>query len=145
VKPDVAQCARGHLRFGWWSLLVFLTLGLVLEALHSLKAGFYLDADQETRRLMWTLAHAHGALLALINLGLASLLRVAPSWPARSRVLASRSLYAASILLPCGFALGGAWVNGGDPGLGVLLVPAGGLLLVLAVGLAAKATRYVGG
>ena len=25
--------ARRHLRFGWWSLLLFATLGLVLESL----------------------------------------------------------------------------------------------------------------
>ena len=27
--------ARRHLRFGWWSLLVFATLGLLLETLHT--------------------------------------------------------------------------------------------------------------
>ncbi len=26
--------SRRHLRFGWWSLLVFLTLGIALESLH---------------------------------------------------------------------------------------------------------------
>ena len=54
--------ARLHLRFGWWSLLVFMTLGLMLEALHAFKMGVYLDVSSETRRLLWTLAHAHGAL-----------------------------------------------------------------------------------
>ena len=58
---------RRHLRFGWWSLLGFLCLGFMLELLHGFKAGFYLDVSNETRRLMWTLAHAHGALLGLAS------------------------------------------------------------------------------
>ena len=37
------------------------------------------------------------------------------------------------MLLPTGFFLGGIFIYGGDPGLGVLLVPIGGLLLVVAV------------
>ena len=60
-----------HLRVGWWSMLVFLTLGVVLEALHAFKAGFYLDVSQETRRLMWTLAHAHGTLFGLVHIAFA--------------------------------------------------------------------------
>ena len=55
-----ATYLRRHLRFGWWSLLCFLTLGIVLESLHGFKVGWYLDAAHSTRRLMWTLAHAHG-------------------------------------------------------------------------------------
>ena len=57
-----------HLRFGWWLLLVSLSLGLVLEALHGFKLGWYLDVTNETRQLMLTLAHAHGTLLALVNI-----------------------------------------------------------------------------
>ncbi len=142
---DSSDCARNHLRFGWWSLLVFLTVGLILEGLHSFKVGLYLDADHQTRRLMWTLAHAHGTLLSLINLAFAGMVRAIPAWPARRRALASRCLYGASLLLPGGFLLGGAWVHGGDPGLGVLLVPVGGLLLLLSVLLTALGTRHWGG
>ena len=58
---------RRHLRFGWWTLLLFLSLGLVLEALHAFKASGYLSVAHETRRLMWTLAHAHGTLLGIID------------------------------------------------------------------------------
>lgn len=57
-----------NLRFGWWSLLVFLSLGGVLETLHGFKVGWYVDVGNETRRLMFTLAHAHGTLLALVNI-----------------------------------------------------------------------------
>jgi hypothetical protein len=62
------QLADRNLRFGWWSLLVFLSLGAVLEALHGFKIGWYVDVGNETRRLMFTLAQAHGTLLALVNI-----------------------------------------------------------------------------
>ena len=69
---------RRHLRFGWWALFVFLLLGATLETLHGFKAGFYLDVSNETRRLMWTLAHAHGALLGIVNVAAGLSLRALP-------------------------------------------------------------------
>lgn len=136
---DPALLTRRHLRFGWWALLIFLTLGLALEALHALKAGFYLSVGNETRRLMWTLAHAHGTLLALVNLGFAATVRLLPEWPARGRSFASVCLRAATLLIPAGFFLGGAVIYSGDPGLGIVLLPIGGLLLLAAVFLTARA------
>lgn len=124
--------ASQHLRFGWWALLGFLSLGIVLEALHGLKVGFYLDVSNETRRLLWTLAHAHGVLLALVNLALAVCLK-SFALPAQELTTASRCLLAASLLLPGGFFLGGLVIFGGDPGPGIVLVPLGGLLLLFAV------------
>ena len=129
---------RLHLRFGWWALLVFLSAGAALESLHGFKVGFYLDASNETRRLTWTLAHAHGTLLSILNLVFAATLRAVPAWSGASRLVASRCLVASTILLPLGFALGGAFVHGGDPGLGILLVPPGALLLFVAVLLTAR-------
>ena len=64
-----------HLRFGWRSLFVFLALGFILEVLHGFKLGWYLDVGAEMRRLMFTLAHAHGTLLALVNLAAGLTLR----------------------------------------------------------------------
>lgn len=126
-----------HLRFGWWSLLAFLTLGVALEALHGFKIGWYLDVSNETRRLMWTLAHAHGTLLALVHIafGLTARATAGPAWPR----YASPCLTGATILLPGGFFLGGVYVYDGDPGLGILLVPVGALLLFAAVGSTARA------
>src|SRR5882672_7973847 len=49
--------ARRHLRLGWWSIFVFAGLGLLLESFHGFKLGAYLDVSNETRRLMWRLAH----------------------------------------------------------------------------------------
>ena len=50
-----------------------------------------------------------------------------------SQRLVSTSLYAASVLLPGGFFLGGVVFYAGDPGVGVLLVPAGAALLLFAI------------
>lgn len=137
---SVRATAARHLRFGWWSLLAFLTLGLVLESLHGLKLDLYLAVGNETRRLLWTLGHAHGALLAILNVvfGLAARDRDAMEWSSDRFALASRCLFAASVLLPGGFLLGGFGVQGGDPGLGVLLAPPGAVLLFVAVFLAAR-------
>lgn len=128
-----------HVRFGWWSLLVFLVLGIALESLHALKLELYLGAGSETRRLLWTLAHAHGTLLSILNLVFALLLGGMQGEPARL-ALASRCFLGATLLLPGGFFLGGLGFHEGDPGLGVLLVPAGGVLLVAAVWLCARAS-----
>ena len=125
--------AAKHLRHGWLCLLVFLAAGLALEAMHGLKVASYLDLDHAVRRHMWTLAHAHGALLGLVHLGLAATLSAAPRLAARPHArVASLSLDLASVLLPLGFFLGGLQHYAGDPGLGVLLVPPGGLALVTA-------------
>jgi hypothetical protein len=127
-----------HLRFGWWSLLVFGVLGLVLESLHGFKVRAYLDVTNETRRLMWTLAHAHGTLLGLVHLAFAASLPFLRLETGRLR-LASTSLVGASFLLPGGFFLGGIRFYEGDPGLGIILVPIGAALLLLTAGLAAVA------
>ena len=140
--PTTALLIRRHLRFGWWTLLIFLSGGLALEALHGLKVGAYLNVSNETRRLMWTLAHAHGTLLGLVNLGFAATVRVLPSWPESNKRFASASLLGATVLMPAGFFLGGVFIYAGDPGLGILLVPVGGLLLFAAVLLTAVALKY---
>jgi len=56
LPPSNASVIRRHLYFGWWTPLIFLTVGLALEALHAFKVGAYLKVSHETRRLMWTLA-----------------------------------------------------------------------------------------
>jgi hypothetical protein len=125
--------ARRHLRFGWWSLLVFATLGLTLEALHGFKVRAYLDTSNETRRLMWTLAHAHGTLLAVVHVLFGLSVATFPEFRARSLRAVSAALLAASVLLPGGFFLGGIVFYAGDPGPGVLLVPIGAALLLVAI------------
>jgi len=133
--PDYS---RRHLRFGWWSLLVFATLGLVLETLHGFKVRAYLDVSNDTRRLMWTLAHAHGTLLALIHVVFGLTIRSGLDIAAANQRLVSNALMAASVLLPGGFFLGGVVFYSGDPGLGVLLVPVGAMSLLIAVFIIAR-------
>jgi hypothetical protein len=107
----------------------------VLETLHGFKLGWYLDVGQEMRRLMFTLAHAHGTLLALVNIAAGLTMRAVKGFELTQG--ASRSLLWGAVLLPAGFFLGGLVIHGGDPGLGILLAPVGALLLLYGVGRAA--------
>jgi hypothetical protein len=120
-----------YLRFGWWSLLVFLSLGGALETLHGFKIGWYVDVGNEVRRLMFTLAHAHGTALALVNIAAGLTARTVTGFELRPAV--AFCLIWAGILFPAGFFLGGIVTYGGDPGLGIWLVPIAALLLFYSV------------
>jgi hypothetical protein len=136
------QIARRHHVIGWWALLAFLSLGIALETLHGFKIGFYLDPEHRLRRLLWTLAHAHGTLLSLVQIAFAAGLAQFGAWSAARLKVASFFLIDALVLLPAGFFLGGVSPSETDPSRGVLLVPVGALLLLIAVGLIAwSATR----
>ncbi len=130
-----------HLRFGWWSLFTFLALGVVLETLHGFKIGWYLDVDVEMRRLMLTLAHAHGTLFAVVNIAAGLTLRTVKGFELTRA--ASSSLIWGAVLLPVGFLLGGVAIHDGDPGWGVWLVPVGALLMLYGAGSAARAMGKV--
>lgn len=131
LHPPV-NLGRRHLLCGWWFLLVYLSVGLLLEALHGFKFGWYLDVGNEMRRLMLTLGHAHGTLLALVNI--AAGLTVRSAAPFQLRSSASFCIVWAAVLLPAGFFLGALMPHGGDPGVGVGLVPLGGFMLLYGVG-----------
>lgn len=133
--------ARRHLRFGWWSLFLYAGLGLVLETLQGFKVAAYLDVSNDTRRLLWTLAHAHGVGLALVHLVFALTVVGMPGFGGRHQRLISWSLIWASILLPGGFFAGGIIFYRGDPGLAVLLVPIGAGFFLAAVWLLARAAN----
>lgn len=134
---DAATSAR-HQRFGWWVLLAFLALGLLLESLHGFKVGWYLDVANETRRHLLTLAHAHGALLGLLNVVYGGF---AARHPGRcGGRLTSRCLLAGTLAMPLGFGLGAFGIHGGDPGPGIALAPLGGVLLLVGVGAIARDT-----
>ena len=132
------EYADRHLRLGWWWFFVFAALGLVLETFHGFKVGYYLNVSNETRRLMWRLAHAHGTLLGAINVLFGLTLRVADDSRFHDPRTISRCLSGGSILLPLGFFLGGVQFYSGDPGLGILVVPVGALLLLAALFLIAS-------
>jgi len=130
--------SRRHVRFGWWSLFVFASLGLTLEVLHGFKVAAYLDVSNETRRLMWRLAHAHGVLLALVHVVYGLALAAIPGLGGSHARLISAALIGASVFLPGGFFLGGIIFYAGDPGLGIALVPLGACLLLVALFLIAR-------
>ena len=136
-----ARSVQRHIRFGWWSLLTFVALGILLESLLAYKVTWYLGEDYENiRRLMWRLAHAHGTLLSLVHLLFAMTVHLVPATvDQRGTKFASPCFMAASFLLPGGFFLGGIFTyeQNADPGIGVFLVPVGALLMVAAVSLTA--------
>lgn len=127
---DPATLEARHRRWGWACLALFAGLGLVLESLHGFKLAAYLD--HETRRSMWRLAHAHGALLGLIHLAYAGQLGRARGSEPKPGIGVSRALCAAAVAMPVGFFLGGLWFHESDPGLGIALVPLGAVALIYA-------------
>ena len=129
---------RLHFAVGWWGLLFFLSMGLGLELLHGMKTGFYLDVSNETRRHLWTLSHAHGGLISLIHIAFAATCAHISAWQGAEQVWASRALIGALILVPGGFFLGGLFIHAGDPGLGIFLLPPGGLLFFAGILLTAR-------
>lgn len=120
-----------HLRFGWWALGVYVSLGIGLEIMHGFKIGWYLDVGNEVRRLMFTLGHFHGTMLALVNIGAGLTIRAVDGLTIKPSV--SFSLLSAAVLLPGGFLLGGFMTYDGDPGNGIWLVPLGALLMLYGV------------
>lgn len=132
--------ARRHQQIGWLGLLVFLCLGIALESLHGFKIGWYLDPASRLRRLLWTLAHAHGTLLALVHIAFSISLLHFGRWKGRSLQLASFFLTDALIFLPLGFLLGGIGHTEVDPSPGIFLVPLGAAFLLASIAMIAVAS-----
>ena len=128
---------RKTLRTGWLLLAISLPFGVTLEALHGFKVQAYLAS--EMRREMWRLAHAHGTLLGILCLVFAALADGHVPAPLRGRVAAM--IRWGAVLMPLGFFLGGILNSEGDPSLGILLVPPGALLLLVALVRVALAPR----
>ena len=63
-------------------------------------------------------------------------LRTPAAW--RGRDVASSCLLASTALLPLGFLLGGVVIHAGDPGLGIVLLPVGAILLLVALSLVVR-------
>ena len=113
-------------KFGFMSLTVWASAGFALELAHGFKLSAYLD--QPLRRELLRLAHAHGVGMSLVVLAYAALGIV------DERSLAhGKRLRGAALLLPLGFVLGSVATSESDPGLGIVLVPVGALLLLWAL------------
>lgn len=127
-SPNNASLKR-TLRTGWLLLAVALPFGVTLEALHGWKVQAYLGS--EMRREMWRLAHAHGTLLGILCLVYTV---VADKFlPEKALRSGARLVSWGAVLMPLGFFLGGILNSEGDPSLGVVLVPVGALLLIIAL------------
>ena len=142
MRTDSAALAARHFRIGWWQLLVFLLLGIVLEGLHAVKAEFYLGVTSEGRRLLWTLAHVHGTLFSLIHLALACTFRLRPHRSVRLAAVASRCLTLGGMLMPSGFVLCGIAPYGGHQSPAAWVVRAGAVLVLVAVRSTAVGTGF---
>jgi len=113
---------------GWFSLAFWLSLGLLLEGLIGFRAPAYLQ--DATRRELFRLAHAHGAILSMLLLIVVLYLNkhlIAPP------PLAVWSLRIGVVLMPLGFLLGGAWHYESDPNPLVIAAPFGGLLIIFGI------------
>jgi cyanate permease len=126
------QLALTHQRAGWSGFVFFSLVGILLEVLLAWKAPFLVDASHAERRHLLRLGHAHGTLVSLLQLAFCTTLPHLDTDHASTR-LVSLFLRAALLLLPGGFLLGGLSAQEGDPGLPIVLVPLGGLLLVVGV------------
>jgi hypothetical protein len=133
----LAETVKRHLRFGWWSLFVFVLLGTILEGLLGFKWMPYETDD--IRRMLWRLAHAHGTLLGLVHIAFA--LTVHSGVGTTPHRWISPSLMTASILLPGGFFASGIFPFPNDPGVGVWVVPLGACFMIAAVLLIARSLK----
>lgn len=132
-----AQTYRNSVRFGWVALALFALLGLGLEALHLIKAPLYME--MRIRRELWTLAHAHGVLLALINIVFGLYVAGLAERGERLR-RAARALRFGALAIPLGFLLGGIGNAETDPSLAILLVPVGAIAVLYALAVTAIAS-----
>jgi hypothetical protein len=123
---------RRQFRIGWTGLVFFMVFGVFLEALHGLKVTAYLGPGVETRRLMWTLAHAHGTLFSVVHLAMGAYFGLCVGQPHVRHQRAARWALVGLVAMPLGFLLGGAWIYEGDPGLGIFLVPVGAVAWIAA-------------
>lgn len=127
---------------GLVGLTLWLASGVVLEGLHAWKSPAYLE--DPVRRLMLTLAHAHGTLLSaltlLLTLSVLPALALSRPWSRR----AERLFALGAVLLPLGFLLGGLRHPEGDPGWGIALVPVGAASCLAALAIATWGTRRRG-
>ncbi len=122
--------AERHLRAALVVVALFLASGLWLEAMLGLRAQGWID--DPLRREFLRLGHAHGGLLGLLNLGLAWALErlgTPAGWAGKIRWAALLG----AIFVGAGFILGGLMHGPTDPGVPILLVPAGAMLLLSSV------------
>jgi hypothetical protein len=118
------QC-MGMICQAWISLAAWIVFGLLIEGLIGFRSPMLMD--DLVRRDMFRLAHAHGTLLNLVLIAAAICARLDLIQLGRITALGLRT---AVVLLPVGFLLAGLWHFKDDPGVAILLVPIGAVLLL---------------
>jgi hypothetical protein len=120
------QKTAALIRQGWISLAVWIVFGILIEGLIGFRSPALLD--DSVRRDMFRLAHAHGTLLNLVLIMSAICVQLGLI---RLSVMTSVGLQISAVLLPVGFLFAGIWHFKDDPGVGILLVPVGAVLLLV--------------
>jgi len=128
---QIEQERRRTRSVGWWSLLCWASLGLLLEAGHALKLRWLLDDPLRREWLRW--GHAHGVGLSLVLLAYAA--AGGGTGPTRGT---RRYLLVGAWLLPLGFSLGALWHYEADPGPAIVLTPVGAVALWIGLWRAAR-------
>lgn len=112
----------------WYSLAFWMTAGLFLEGLLAFRSPAYLQDPM--RRELFRLAHAHGTVLNIVTL-------VAGLYLSKGLIsppsIVLWSLRLGVIAMPLGFLLGGISHSETDPGIGILLAPVGGLMIIFGI------------
>jgi hypothetical protein len=127
-RPIDARVVKSLSIQGWWSLAVWLSFGLFLEGLIGFRTPVYLQ--DEMRRELFRLAHAHGTVFSVVMLVAVAFVERRLAGPP---TLALRLLQLGSLIMPLGFLLGGIWHTETDPNIAVFLSPAGALMIIFAV------------
>ena len=125
MGPPSSISGAGLIRQGWISLALWIAFGILIEGFSAFRSPAYLD--DAVRRDMFRLAHAHGTLLNIMLLVAAICVRLELIRLGR---MTSAGLRAAVVLLPAGFLFAGVWHFKDEPGLAILLVPVGAVLLL---------------
>jgi len=134
-KRDAHQWVRSACFQAFVGIALWMTFGLLLEGLLGYKTPAYLQDN--TRRELFRLAHAHGTLLSLLLLVSAltcDRFGLTVTRPAHS------SLRIGVTVLPFGFLIGGIWHYESDPGLAIWLVPVSAVMIIF--GLVAIAVSF---
>jgi hypothetical protein len=127
AAPAAAPARTPLIRQAWVFLALWIAFGILLEGFNAFRTPALMD--HHVRRDMFRLAHSHGTLMNLVLLaaGICARLEMIRLTP-----FATWSLRASVVLLPFGFFFGGVWPLSEEPGLGILLVPIGAVLLLAA-------------
>lgn len=135
----VAVWSRQAMFQGWLSIAVWMGFGLLLEGFLGYKTPAYLQDQQ--RRELFRLAHAHGTLLGLVLLAAGVVIQRLNIPPPRA---ARAAIRIGSVFMPLGFLIAGVWHSETDPGLAIWLVPPAALLVIFGAVALALASRKSG-